>query len=75
MRNNKEEIIKLQGDRLADSLGLEPGTIFELDELTRIASANSFDVISIRGKMVKVTFSAKTLADLILIKRQRQKNR
>jgi len=72
MRNNKDEITKLQGERLAISLGLVPGVYFTIDELTQIANAQAFDVISFRGKMVKTTIFSKSLAELLLIKIQRQ---
>jgi hypothetical protein len=68
MMDTYEKVSRLQGERLADCLGVEPGTFFEIAELESIANCIPFEHVMFRGKQVRITMAAKALADLLLIK-------
>lgn len=62
----KDGVVRVQGDRLAEHLGLPPNTYFKREELDRLARAQYGDTVTVNGKTVKVTFSMKGIANIIL---------
>lgn len=62
----KDGIVRVQGDRLADLLGLPHNTYFKREELERITKTNFGDTVMINSKSVKVTFKIKGLASILI---------
>lgn len=65
---SKDKILRIQADKLAELLGLKPGTYLVRSMIKRIAEAKCGDEIDIDGTTVKVTPSAIGLANVILTK-------
>ena len=62
------KVIRIQGDKLCESLGYAPGTKIKLETIKQIASATFGDTIILDGKELKLTMHMIGVAKILLEK-------
>ena len=68
MARHDDKVIRIQGDKLCESLGLPAGTKIELDLIRKIATSQFGDVIQMNGKDIKLSMHMVGVAKILLEK-------
>ncbi len=68
MTRHDDKVIRIQGDKLCESLGYEPGTKIKLETIKQIATATFGDTIILDGKEIKLTMHMIGVAKILLEK-------
>ena len=68
MARHDDKVIRIQGDKLCDYLGLPAGTKIELKTIKQIATATFGESITLDGKEINLTMHMIGVAKILLEK-------
>ena len=68
MTKEREKVLRVQADKLASLLGLNPGTYLDRIMIKNISKAKCGDTMTIKDQKITLTPSAIGLAEVILKK-------
>lgn len=67
-QSHSDKVIRIQGDKLCEYLGLKQGTKIELNIIKQIASSQFGDTITIQGKSIILSMHAIGVSRILLAK-------
>ena len=67
-KSHSDKVIRIQGDKLCECLGLKQGTKIELNIIKQIAASQFGDTITIQGKPITLSMHAIGLSRILLEK-------
>ena len=68
MTRHDDKVIRIQGDKLCESLGLAKGTKIDLELIRKIATSNFGETIRVEGRDVKLSMHMIGVAKILLEK-------
>lgn len=68
MARHDDKVIRIQGDKLCESLGFAAGTKIDLDLIRKIATAKFGDIVQVEGRDVKLSMHMVGVAKILLEK-------